>query len=418
MSFFFPLIAALFLIFNFSVLSVVGLSFLAALFHLGRREKTIFNPYYLFCTTPLSLLLYAPTTFPYFHMPLNLEATLVIFVGLGFFVLGLLAKRRRIQVVQKIDKKRSFWVVFFLGFVSYCLGFGVAGVPILNPGEVDAIRAASAIPIVSQFGFFLQVAIVVAFQQRSYLRIFISSMVALLFALASVSKFAVLMTFLFIIFGVTRYAKGMAFGALLKVGALSVALFVPSIFVFTFDARHELDQSSYQWRQNISTNISAVDSFGEYIFLPYLYATSPWSNLAFTVSKDTDYEFGLRTVRPFINLVQLDSLVEYAPRAIYRHPLNTFAFPVDFYLDLGLLGVALFSFVIGFFVKATYLHASEDDDPLITSLWVIVGFATVLLFFSNHFTSVGYPLILFVLFRGYRLVARLLQQFTRSVAGK
>ena len=49
-----------------------------------------------------------------------------------------------------------------------------------------------------------------------------------------------------------------------------------------------------------------------------------------------------------------------------------------------------------------------SNDPLIISIYLYWGLATMMTFFSNHFTSVGYPISYFIVIEVYRKISKLL----------
>ena len=69
--------------------------------------------------------------------------------------------------------------------------------------------------------------------------------------------------------------------------------------------------------------------------------------------------------------------------------------------------MVLLSFLLGFLVKWSYIAAQKSSDVLQEAIWMSFAFASFMLFFSNHFTGLSYPLISLVLFSVYRFVRRL-----------
>ena len=399
---------------NPSAFSVIfGLVFILLLW-LGGREKNLLNPYYLFSSTPLTIILYNHEISPYFLKEFNAQVGFVMFLGISFFILGLLLVKKKKLIIAKSLVNRHFWIVFILGVTPHLIGTIIAGLPILNIDNVEHARQSYSLPIISQFSIFLPISIIVAFQQKSTLKILLSILVTLFFSFATLAKFSILLAFMFIFFSLLKYGHKSKISSVIKRTGILLVLLIPMLFSFVFDARNDLEQSEYQWRQNISTDVPILEQFGDLIYLPYLYLTTPWSNLAHNVdlinnNNNFEYDYGLRSVKPLISLLQLDGFVEYDQKSIYQYPMNTYAFITDFYLDAGIFGVALLSLLLGVFVKKVYQYGTYENDSLKDGLWVTVGFATFMMFFSNHFTSVGYPLVTLVLLMIYQLVSRTLK---------
>ena len=102
---------------------------------------------------------------------------------------------------------------------------------------------------------------------------------------------------------------------------------------------------------------------------------------------------------------------KFAPRVLGRQnrPAGLLMFNMSAQVQrvpFGVVGVILLSFFLGMLVKWSYIAAQRSSDLLQEAIWVTFGFASFLLFFSNHFTSLSYPLISLVFFQFYRLVRR------------
>lgn len=405
--FFSYIFTALVLWFNFSTVAAISAVFFLILITLGSKQKTVFNPYFLFSATPLSLMLYDHNVSTYFLIEFDFYVTTIITLGVFSFILGLYlvkpTKRVRVEVT-----KRSFWIIVGLGVAPHILGILLAGVPILAEGEaqITAARENYQIPLLSQFSFFLPISIICAFREKSFLKISVSITLSLFFAVITVSKFTILLSLMFIVFAITKYGVKRKPSKLVRFGLPAIIVCFPLIFGVIHDTRSDLEQSEYQWRQQVSSDVGFIDTYGDILYLPYLYATSPWSNLAHNIAIQEELLLGKATVRPFISILQLDVFFPPVDKEIYQFPMNTHAFLTDFYNDFGAVGVCLLPFFLGMLVKHIYSQSIADNDVLQDGLWVIFGFATFMLFFSNHFTSVGYPFVFFLLVGGYKIISR------------
>jgi hypothetical protein len=392
------------------VSALSGVVFLILL-RLGGMERSLFNPFYLFSITPLSLMIYNPEISPHFLTPINFEVGGITFLGLSLFILGLyLVKPKPKDAAPNGFENQHFWVFLLIGTIPHIIGIMIAGLPIIAQGSVDLQRVAYAIPIISQFSIFLPLSIICAFQQKKTYKILLSISLSLFFAIIIVSKFSILLSLSFIIFSVVKYGGRHYISSMIRVSFLAMPLILILLFSKVYDLRGEQEQSETKWRQQISTEVDFIETYGDFVYLPYLYATSPWSNLAHTIEVQENYTYGLTSIRPFISLLQLDDFYQLDQKPIFQWPMNTHAFIADFYRDFGFIGVMLLSLLLGVFVKRIYLNAESVNDTLHDGLWVVVGFATLMMFFSNHFTSVGYPLTTFVLFAFYRYMVRVLKK--------
>ena len=85
--------------------------------------------------------------------------------------------------------------------------------------------------------------------------------------------------------------------------------------------------------------------------------------------------------------------------------LNTHSFITDFYLDFGYFGAMLASFILGCIIFYCYRKYGLSSDALLVSFYVLISYATLMLFFSNHFI-IGYLLNYYITFGGYYLLMR------------
>jgi oligosaccharide repeat unit polymerase len=118
------------------------------------------------------------------------------------------------------------------------------------------------------------------------------------------------------------------------------------------------------------------------------------------------------TLHSFLSVFQLDGFFDFVDRPVREVQFNTHGFLADFYLDFGVLGVVCLSYLLGMLVKLSYVLAVEKPDVLSQSAWLCVGFASFMLFFSNHFTGLSYPLLSVILFSSYRGISRSMQSGT------
>lgn len=385
---------------GFSVLLIVFLMWL------GKREPLAVNPYYLFVSTPFSLLLYSDSVSKVFLPSMDTYVQFLIVIGNFSFLAGLISgKSVSLARQTAAGPKYSFYLILFLGLFPHILGFLVAGFPLFS-SDVTATRATYAIPFFGQFGVFLPVAIIIAFQRRSVPLIVLSVALNLFLSVMTVSKFFILFSFLFFLYAYIRFDGKSLFKfrpwQLVAVGFISI----PFMFAFVFSARDTNSQSIYAWRQELRFGSSFLDQFGDFTYLPYMYLTSPWSNFAYLAEVPTNLSYGARSLHSIAAVFQFDSLFDYPPPEVRNEVFNTHSYISVFYLDFGIFGVLIMPFVLGLMVKWAYVRSQASFDALTAGIWVAFAFATFNLFFSNHFTGTGYPVVALVLFTSYRFVRK------------
>lgn len=370
----------------------------------GRLERNTINPFYLFMFTPLSVLIYQPAISGFFLVPFETEVAFLIALSLLVFTLGLMVCKATTHHVEA--RQYRFWPIFLLGLLPAVLGVVFSG--ILSASDVDAARSKYYLPIVGQFWVFLPASFLVAVCSGRRPLILLALLANAIFPILIVSKFATLLFAVFVIFAIEQYGRGLMRAARWPSLFLLVTL-IPPIFLAFFTARNERSMYEYQWWSNIWFGSDMLDRFGEMLYLPYLYATAPWSNLGFVLESNVPSQYGLLTLRPLISIAQIDSFFVFIDKPVRNIAMNTHTYIADFYIDFGFAGSLLMSFLLGVAVSKIYRQAAIGD-AFEQSLWVLFAFATFMMFFSNHFTSVGYPIIAALLYLSARRLPFLMKR--------
>jgi len=402
------LLAILTLAINPSLVGAASAVLIITLVWLGKREREAINPYFLFLSTPISLMLYNESVSETYLPALGLNVQLTIIAGIYAYLAGLLTiSGNRQNYAPKKSPRYSFYLILFLGLTPHVIGVLTVGLPLLA-NDVDAAREAYLVPVLGQFMFFLPLSMLIAFQRRSKTMIFSSLALNAFFSVIVVSKFSIMFAGLFFLYSYFRYEGRQIFRVRPAYLMALAVVSTPLLFGFVFSARDNTSQSEYNWYQGTSFASELMNQYGDYTFLPYLYLTSPWSNFAYLFENDTDLTLGARTIFSLASIFQVDKLLSYEPREVRVSAFNTHAYLSDFFLDFHVPGVVILSFLLGCFVKWIYVRAQRSSDVLTEGIWVTFGFASFMLFFSNHFTGLGYPIVALLIFSVYRYARRLI----------
>lgn len=371
---------------------------------LGKRESQTINPYVLFLTTPISLILYSESISPVFLPKMNTEVQLVILCGMFSYLAGLLTLSGK-KVPGTIRKSRnySFSIFLILGLTPHLIGIARGIIPPLM-SDPSLARSQYLLPVIGQLILFLPITILIAFKDGSRKKMAISIVGNIIGSILLMSKFPLFLYIIFFAFGYFRH-QGKRLLPYPKVIAVFTLVLVPVIFNYIFEIRDDNDQSLYFWRNNISFSLPLLDLYGDYLYLPYIYLTSPWSNFTYIYDISNHLDYGSRSLYGILSFFQLDSLLVHAPPEIRMYPFNTHAYLTDFYLDFGLFGVFSLSYLLGIMVMQIYLKAIRSKDLIDEAIWIIFGFASFMLFFSNHFTNLSYPFISILFFSVYRFLS-------------
>lgn len=366
--------------------------------NLGVKFKSLLNPYFIFSLSLLSLLSYNPALSDYL-IDISLEVYFLIFCGMFSFLLGMIVvdktkkiQKAKLKINTKVSLKRMFLVVLFLGLIPHIIGFVKVGIPILDQVNLAESRDNYLPSGLSYFIFFLPLTIIIAFLSKNKKLINLSIVLNAVVSILRVSKFDILVFMIFLLFAYLKYGEKKN-SSIRKISLFSSVLFsIPFIFDWFYNLR--LKRGSTADDFGLSTNL-----IPEFLSLPYLYFTTAWSNLTQTILSLPDFNFGAYTFFPFYSALQFDNLIpKVSSKVIYQHPFNTFSFLTDFYMDFGTLGIVIIPFLLGFLLFYSYHKSIENSNPIRDGQFVILAIPSLMLFFSNHFTSVGYPFIVFILF--------------------
>lgn len=376
----------------------------------GKRERLAINPFLLFLTTPISLLLYSDSVSAIFLPTIDLSAQLVIILGVYAYFAGLLT----IKIDKNWQPKKyeiesfSFMPILILGLIPHFLGLLNAGAPMLA-NDVNLAKSRYILPIIGQFTIFLPVTILIAFYKRNKFLIFLSMVLNAVFSIIIASKFHIFFNAIFFAFAYFRYNGKEIFKinpVYLIVGSVAA---IPFVFEAIFSVRDSTDQTVYFWRNEAVFEWDFLNNFGDYTYLPYLYLTSPWSNFSYIFDLSPPFSFGAKTIYSIASVFQLDGLLSASEKMVRMPQFNTHAYITDFYLDFGVIGVVFLSYLLGVVVKWSYKNSIKRRDVLSEGVWISFGFASFLLFFSNHFTGQSYPLLTLLLFGIYRFFSRVIK---------
>jgi len=367
------------------------------LMYLGKKSPSVINPYYLFLATPVSLTFYNEDLSSFFLSAIEGFTLIIIFLGIISFCIGLISYTP--LKLSKDNINYSFWPLFILGSFPYILGILVHGIPIFSD-DVDFVKSNFFLPIIGQFTVFLFFAQVLAFKKRNKFFMYLSLSSNLFFNIIIVMKSSLGLLLVTTIFCYLKYTKIRLKKYLIPL--FSLLFFVTLFFFQYFGELRNKDNIEYSYKTLISFNNSFLDSQGDVLYAPYFYLTTPWSNLDFNINKIKQYEYGLHTLRPILSILQIDEIVSAEKKLIRNYQFNTHTYLTDFYNDFGIIGVIFLSFIFGRFVMIIYYNMLLRNSALDDTLWIYFGFATLMMFFSNHFTSVGYPIIGLIILYFYR----------------
>lgn len=405
--FFFLFVACLF---TQSISKLFVLGILYFLVKYGRSQDKIYNPFNILCVTCLSYMCYYQPLGGVFLGDISVTTQVLIILCLFAVFLGMfVVSRKNIASIDIGNRCANFWIVFIVGALPTMVAIYMFGNTLDMSGEeMMETKEKMTIPFWGQFAYWLPTSIIVACKKNNTKLIVFSLIASLYVALVSVTKTGMLMACLFFAIGVTTFKpdimKHRIALFLKKYAIIWMPVLMLSYFVYNNSIRHEAStNSSMEYLERSGTSIvHGSDNVTQGMFLNYLYYCSPWSNLDYNVRLNHERGYGKNTFGQFAHLLRIDE-----KRVPKMNPtfLNTHTFITDFYIDFGYVGAIIASFLLGCLIFYFYKKCGMSNDPLLIGFYVLIAYATFMMFFSNHFVN-GYLLNYFITLVGFSYLLR------------
>ena len=368
----------------------------------GLKEKFIINPYLLLSLLPLSLLVYDSKISDRYLVELN-TSTIILF-SINIMVLLITIKftkpSRRTYLrdyISKHDLIKHTWIMFFIGNIPFIYR------SILSRDIIFA----------SIFALFSYAAIVMSIKSKNKQLILFISGFHLIKLLLNLDKLGLLFFIIVILVALERYFslskrdKLRFFLLLILSGGLLIMTFHYRDYLrsggdfFSYISGGIFDYNNTSYFLSSETNWK----FPSQLFMPYLYFTTPLTNLQFIIETQNVRTYGLWILKPIIGYLQLDSMLVDKYSLVSYSSFNTFTYISVFFKDFGYLGSLLGSFLTGFYIKKIYTQLFLSKSPLLTVVYGFVAVATLQMFFSNHFFQLAYPFTILIIMYLYSFFA-------------
>lgn len=247
--------------------------------------------------------------------------------------------------------------------------------------------------------------IVCAIKSRKVIMLMLVFLYIIFSLIFNPSKLAVLLISLTIFIAANKYFFTLFQSKIMQIVLVIVGfIFIILSFQYVNKSGVKYDSSEgldYYSNQGVEFSNSAAD-----FFMPYMYLTTPWTNLQYVMESQDTRTYGLWTIKPFLGYLQLDDFFkDYYSLEPYSS-FNTFTFITCGYKDFGFLGSVLASFFLGLYVRFVYSRFIYSESPFDLTIYICVALATTNMSFSNHFLMVSYPFTIFVVMKVYRLFFR------------
>lgn len=364
----------------------VVFAILAACALLGFREKKFVNPYYLFIICPFSLLIFINFGNTYM-MDLDHRTWLLGEMNMTAFLFAL------VYTPSFRDKNN-------------CLGFNKSNIKVqIIFFFILALLAVVLPQLHSILWICAYPALAGVFQSKNKLMYFIALVyfvpIIVGGAASKTTMMAIALAFMFCYekyYAVTpKQRKRMIYIAVVGV------IFMFFSFSFTNSHRgvYNADEyMAYYTHQGIDWN------YDNSLFLPYMYISSAWTNVQYIIDTQDVRTYGLWMLKPFLCYFNLDEVFNLKYELVPYSSFNTFTFICCGFQDFGYFFSIISPLFLGFFVKKVYTRFLISKSALDVACWILVGMATLEMFFTNHFYTMSYPFTVVIITEVYKRIFR------------
>lgn len=375
----------------------VALLFMACLV-LGKREKRIMNPFFLFSITPFTLLIYKNISNVYM-MDLESDTWRIAIINIAAFVF-VMALAPEAKIEYEIAKD-------YVGnrkLEPHAIALGIIGIGPMFLYGVFGI----AIPFYTIFGLLSVPALCCSIVSKNRYLTICLMLLTLLTWTNNVSKSTILTTSLCILICYELYfsksRKNKIIFALMCILGLIMMILAFSYANQVRGVRTAEDQLNYYIRYG-DVRWNGIAS----LFMPYMYLETPWTNLQYVMQTQDVRTYGLWLLKPFLNYLQIDAWFEDLYQLMPMSSFNTFSFIACNFKDFGFCGSVISSLLLGSYTKWVYSRATKTKNPLDIACWIYVAQAVLEMFFSNHFFQQAYPLTCVLLLGIYKKVFHIIK---------
>lgn len=357
----------------------------------GMQERYFLNPYYMFAIVPFTLLIYVKIS--NYHLDLTTNTWLIAIINIAAFIIAL-------DFTQGYKK------------TSKCVGLGEGSeltthiVLLLGIGflpSVYSIIFKSNMPFGSMISLFATGAVVGAVKSKRKSLIILVTVMYVVSWIEYVSKFSILM---FVLAVIIAYEKFYVTTTRQRMKSIIIAVIGAIIMIISFSFAN-------QGRENASGQ-AALDYYARYggaiwngnsaLFMPYMYLTTPWTNLQYVMETQNKYTHGLWMLKPLLNFLQIDGLFGNAYKLTPYSNFNTFTYIACCFKDFGFWGSCISSVFLGFFTKKVYSRYKISRSPLDVACYALLSQAVLEMFFSNHFYMQSYPFTIVIIMGIYKKI--------------
>jgi hypothetical protein len=379
---------------NESILKIAIFSVFLYCVYKGRQETSWINPYFLFSLVPLSILAYIPSLSTFYMVPLKESTLIIALLNMIFFLIPLSGSQNKFEEasVFKWNKKQIRNHSLILLFISF--------IP-----NIYKIILGAEMPFESILSLLYYPAIACAIYTKNRIFILFFSVIMILRMLDGFDKTGLLFILITVIVSLEKFiiAKKDRKKVIFIIAIIVIA------FLLSFNLRDYLRAGntvllyfsegvgSYNNAEYYTKNNLINWNGPNILMIPYMYFTTPWTNLQYVIESQNTRTFGLWFLKPIFGYLMIDKAFDKYYILLPYSSFNTFTFISVLFKDFGYWGSCLGSLFLGYFVNKVYRRYKASNSPFFVGCYALTASATAEMFFSNHFFGQSYPFTIIIL---------------------
>lgn len=364
----------------------------------GLKEENYVNPFLLFIITPFSLLIYSSGVSDVYLSELKPSTYNFVIVNITALIIAFVCTKKRSRI-SNIDFSGAnlvvhAWLLFALGKLTLVTD-AIIGETFLN----------ALLPFLSYAG------LMCILKSKKKLSILLMYVITIILMINKINKTGFLFLMIVTLTGISKYyiLTEKAKKSLIPLGIVCILLMI-LVFDYRDYVREGGDFLSYLASGFGSGSSAEYYSerinwrFSSSYMLPYMYLTTPWTNLQYVMETQSSRTYGLWLIKPILGWIQLDRYFANFYILVPASSFNTYTFLVCAFKDFGYVFAVVESLFLGFFIKKRYLSYLAKKNPLEATCYAFTAVATIQMFFSNHFFMQSYPFTVVIMLSMYTIV--------------
>ena len=339
--------------------------------------------------------------------PYSIIIFLAIYISFFCLSLGSFFAERKKYEIEKLSKKNGFknqqllvYVLIAVTFLAFLFeAYKLKFIPVFTkdtPHAYSTFHIFMVHYITTLYSFIPAVAICNYFSnesRRNLITITISYIYVIMMSMLLVSRAQLFLSIVLSVFIVLIYKKSKIKNIVFdKKNAIKISitaiLCLLLFLIITVNRAHDVEylKGIFEMKN---------DNIPIFIAHPYTYIAQNFENLNYMIENIFRFTFGRRVMYPVFTLTfikKLFPLVVDSPYYIIKEELSTVTLIYDFYYDFGLVGVSLFSFIIGYIGKIleekTYIVVENGFkvNNYLVILFAFYSYIMICSFFQTYFS--------------------------------